>query len=503
VVFPEGLDTSNWDVASIPRLAEVSKAGNTITWSASYNLDNGFEVGADIPKDALNITKPDWQDEFDRQNPDQSGNAGSIVGSQSSGSGPRSLADLGILVFSVVLLLGGIMWRLTSWYTRGRDKAVRLPIDYLADPPSDLPPGLVGTLLDESADVRDVIATIADLGRKGNLTIAETGNNGVRDYTYTQTGNKTQYRYEEMVMLALFGGGKQTTNLSNLKSDFQNALPPVYDEMYKNLVVLKYFPESPDAVRKRASRGCGWMVFVGLLVGGAGLFFGAQLSYMLVVLGVVLGILAIVRIFTSSAMPRKTDFGAEETEKWQAFKRYLQQIQRYTNVQEATDRFQKYLPYAVAMGIDKEFTSQFNSVPSATPSWYVPYIYPSIINDTLSPGYGSGPVGSFTGGGVSGPAPNLDPGAAMQGMSDSLSGAMQGLSDSFTGMVNSAASVFTGGSSGAGSPGGSGGRSGGSSGGGSSAVGDIAGSVGGLLVSVAISAVFGGGGGGGGGGGAD
>jgi hypothetical protein len=426
------------------------------------------------------------------------------VGTPVSTNGTRSLVDLGIFVLSVILLFGGILWRLMSWYSRGRDKPVRFPLDYLTKPPSDLPPGLVGALLDESADVRDVIATIADLGRKGHLTITETAHNGFRDYTYARNDKVTGTRYEQMVMEALFKGGKRTVNLSDLKSDFQNALQPIYDEMYKNLVALKYFPESPEAVRKRASRGCGWMVFVGIVVFSAGLFFGEQLSYMLLALGVVLAILAIVRIFTSSAMPRKTDFGADEAEKWRAFKRYLEQIKRYTNVQEAADRFQKYLPYAVAMGIDKEFTRQFESVPTAIPVWYVPYGYQPLLVDVLTPGHGSGSAGSFAGGGVSGPvgaAPNLDPGAAMQGMSDSLGGAMQGLSDSFTGMVNSASSVFTGTGTGSTPISTSGVRSGSS--GGSSAAADIAGSVGGLLVSVAISAVFGGGGGGGGGGGAD
>ncbi len=35
------------------------------------------------------------------------------------------------------------------WYRRGRDKPVGLVADYLPEPPSDLPPGMVGTMLDE------------------------------------------------------------------------------------------------------------------------------------------------------------------------------------------------------------------------------------------------------------------------------------------------------------------------------------------------------------------
>src|SRR5687768_18161404 len=52
---------------------------------------------------------------------------------------------------------------------------------------------------DESADVRDVIATVVDQGRKGNLVIRETGTGGLfssKDFQYEQTGNNIAYRFE-------------------------------------------------------------------------------------------------------------------------------------------------------------------------------------------------------------------------------------------------------------------------------------------------------------------
>ena len=40
------------------------------------------------------------------------------------------------------------------WHTRGRDVAVPLVADYLSEPPDDLPAGVVGTLVDEQADMK-------------------------------------------------------------------------------------------------------------------------------------------------------------------------------------------------------------------------------------------------------------------------------------------------------------------------------------------------------------
>jgi uncharacterized membrane protein YgcG len=462
VTFPAGADTSTWTTAAVPSQANISKQGNTITYQTVSGLGGGFEVGAQVPKGVLAAAKPSWQEAVDTR------------------ERLRPLFDFGLLVLSAIVLVGGILWGVMRWYRRGRDVPVKLPIDYLAEPPSDLPPGLVGTLLDESADVRDVISTIVDQGKKGRLTITETQRGGLLsspDFEYTLQGGAVDFRYEQMVLNALFRGGQESVQLSDLKNSFYTSLPGIYSEMYSTLVALKYFPESPQSVRAR-NIGLGVSVIgLGALVFFGGFVFGDTISWMILALGAALAIVGIVWAILGSAMPRKTDLGAQETAKWRAFQRYLEQIQNYTNVQEAADRFQKYLPYAVALGVDQQFIRQFNSVPQAMPVWYHPYgWYPYV---TTGPGTSTttsaGPSGGTVGGPISGPG--FDPGGAMQSMSDSLGGAMQGLSDSFTSMVNSASSILTSSPSSSGS-GGSGGWGGGGGG-------------------------FGGGGGGGGGGGAD
>ncbi len=465
VTFPQGSNTATWVTNTAPSGAEVSKQGNTITYTANGGLTAGFEVGAQPPAGVLTAAKPAWQNSIDAQ--------------ENYDLHTRPLVDLAFFVLGVLLLLGGILWLIMRWYTKGRDKPVTLVASYLTDPPSDLPPGLVGTLLDESADVRDVIATVVDMGKKGNLTISETQGAGLfggKDFQYTKTGSKTTYPYEEAVMNAVFSAG-DTVSLSDLKNQFFSNLPVIYSGMYKQLVDLKYFPEDPNTVRSRnRGVGCG-IIALAIIVGALWVAFGTSISALIILPALALGVVGIVALFMAGIMPRKTDFGSEEAEKWRAFKRYLQQIKSYTNVQAAADKFQQYLPYAVAMGVDQDFTRQFESVPTAMPAWYIPYGYVPFLPYGHAGGAGQMAAGPAQSGG------GFDPGGAMQGMSNSLSGAMQGLSDSFTSMVNSASSVFTSQPSSSGGGGGGGGFSGGSWGGGGGG--------------------FGGGGGGGGGGGAD
>lgn len=458
VTLPGGVDAGTLETAVSRSEAEKSIQGSTITWSQGYINSGGLEVGVKIPTTVMQASKPDWQHYRDDVKP---------------------LIDVGLLLLGVLIAVAGVLLAVLRWYKAGRDKPVKLLSDYITEPPSDLPPGLVGTLIDESADVRDVIATVVDLGRKGNLVIRETGASGLlssKDFQYELTNSNVQHPFEGLVMNAFFKHGNPV-HLSDLKNTFYKDLDPIYNEMYGSLVALKYFPESPASVRNR-NRGLAFL----FLIMGAGIVFAtfflnlaSSFSAMLIAPGVGLGITGFVWMLVAGAMPRKTDFGSEEAEKWRAFSRYLAQMQRYTDVQAAAGKFQQYLPYAVALGIERQLTSQFNSVPAAMPPYYIPYGWPI-------GGYYPYPIGSSVGGGQStgapggGTMPQFDPAGAMQGMSDSFASAMQGMSDSFTSMVNSASSALTS------QPSSSGSSGGGWSGGGGS---------------------FGGGGGGGGGGGAD
>jgi uncharacterized membrane protein len=85
---------------------------------------------------------------------------------------------------------------------------------------------------------------------------------------------------------------------------------------------------------------------------------------------VVLAILAVILVVISSRMPKKTQKGAEEAAKFKAFRTYLADIDKYENIDAKNDIFQKYLPYAIAFGLEEDYTRKFAAAGSATPSWY-------------------------------------------------------------------------------------------------------------------------------------
>src|SRR5262249_2376600 len=80
-----------------------------------------------------------------------------------------------------------IMFRV--WWTNGRDPRLR-SIAAQYEPPEKLTPGECGTLVDNSADMKDITASIVDLAVRGYLVIEEHTNEHMmglwkdQDYTF-------------------------------------------------------------------------------------------------------------------------------------------------------------------------------------------------------------------------------------------------------------------------------------------------------------------------------
>jgi uncharacterized membrane protein len=352
-------------------------------------------------------------------------------------------------VSGLLVLVGGPLLVLALWYSRGRDPEVGVYADYLPQPPSDLPPGIVGTLIDEKVDMHDVVSTIVDLARRGYIII----NEEKRDHIYIRTDESTKnLRAYEVLLLQKLFGKKKERKLSDLRYNFSSALPALHAAMYKELEAEGFVPVSPQAVRTRYGCFTGIAVIVGsALVFVPGILTGADLAFC-IGLGFLPTILALA--VAGRHMPRKTELGALEASKWVAFKNYLNHIEDYTDLKEATAIFDRYLPYAVAFGLQTSWINKFSRIDTTPiPTWYGPIGYPRPIHM----GGGSRPMTAGTGGSVSMPS--------LEGMSQSMTGGLEGMSKGLTRMLTSTSTILESTRSTSSSTGGSGGFSGGFSGG--------------------------------------
>jgi uncharacterized membrane protein YgcG len=299
--------------------------------------------------------------------------------------------------------------------------------EYITEPPNELPPAIVGTLVDEKADMRDIISTLLDMAQRGYITITEGQNN---NFTFTRTEKSAgELRPFEQRFLKDVFRGKEERSLSSLRYKFANKLPKLRNLLYQELVNDDLVPRSPETVRN--SYGCFSFVVLGIAVLG---FFAIP-----AVLGTdittavcpsfAIGLTGIAFLIVSRYMPAKSQKGTETAAQWQAFKHYLKNIDEYRNLEEAGDIFEKYLAYATAFGLERTWIRKFTAVPTTPiPTWYHPYHYG---------GYHRGRRGkpaSQPGGGMSTPS--------LEGMSGGLTGGLESMSKGLTRMLSSTNTIM-------------------------------------------------------------
>jgi uncharacterized membrane protein YgcG len=333
---------------------------------------------------------------------------------------------------------------------------------------------VVGTLLDEQAHTRDILSTLVDLAHRGYMVMEEEQEPGAfgigvnRTFTFKRTDKPaTDLRqFEKRVLDRVFSHDTQMERaLDSLKNNFYRVLPAVKNELYDELVQEGLFKRGPDDTRRL------WSLLGGGLLGLAGILFAVIFNVMesmnlaaLVCLPMAVGVTGLAVLVGGRFMPAKTRQGAEEAAKWDAFREYLRNLDRYEQVEAAANRFDDYLPYAVAFGLERSWMRRFSQLEQVPiPTWY----YPTYLGGPYRGGYHPGtPVERGSGMGTS-------PDFSLDNMSGDLSASLNSMSAGLTSMLDSASQVITSqpqssGSSGRWSSGGSGWSGGGFSGGGSS-----------------------------------
>ncbi|MEA3313185.1 MAG: DUF2207 domain-containing protein [Caldisericota bacterium] len=355
---------------------------------------------------------------------------------------------LGFLLFIIIVL-----WIFLTWYKKGKDIILPKYAEYIKDPPSDLPPAVVGALLKQGATLKEVIATILDLADREYIKIEEV-NEVFRknDYIYKRTDKDTSTlnAYEQTLMRYVFEE-LNSIHLSDLKYEFSKYLHKIYSKINRELVSNEFYEGGSPA--KVKGKYIGIAIFM-IILGSIFLFaIGTSLGVRFLAWPLIPG--GIIVLFFAPAMPRKSMKGAKERMKWLAFKKYLEGLVKYKKAEEAQNLFSQYLPFAVVFDIDKHWIKEFSRANTPAPVWYIPY---------HRAGYGY----SNTGG--------LSSAKGFGGTSNNIANSMKGfsldsISHGLNSLLNSSATVFTASKSSSGGGGGfsGGGGFGGGGGGGSSA----------------------------------
>ena len=266
---------------------------------------------------------------------------------------------------------------LRLWRKRGRDPELA-PITTLYEPPAQMTPAELGTLIDGKPDMRDITASIVDLAVRGYMHIAETDNDrffglfSSKDYTFTlkkERNTWSELKPHERDLLEAMFAGSGTVSLSDLKNKFYKHLPGLREELYGRLVHDGFYSGRPDRVR---------IVYI---VGGvvAGVAIGFLSSWIMIaagmqpIAGIVAGIAsAAVIVAFGWFMPSRTARGTRELEKVLGFREFLSRVEgdRLERVVKTPDMFERYLPFAMALGVEDNWAKAFDGIYTQPPSWY-------------------------------------------------------------------------------------------------------------------------------------
>jgi uncharacterized membrane protein YgcG len=354
---------------------------------------------------------------------------------------------------------------------------------------------MVGALLDEQVDMEDILSTLVDLAQRKVISITEEETGSIlrsKDFVYRleRTPPTDLHAYEALLLKSVFGK-KSEVRLSDLKDKFYKDLPEIKKSLYTDITEAGFFVRNPESVRSQY--GCLGVAAIGLagIVSFVLLGVFGDLTAAAILPGFGMGVTALGLIILARFMPRKTDEGSELAAKWSAFRTYLKDIEKYSDLEEQKAIWDRWLPYAIAFGFEKQYIRKFEKVQAPAPGWYIPG--PDMYGPYRRRYYGGQTVGGPVvdgGKGVPGmgmPRPAEGGGGLGGGLSDmsgNIGGGLTAMSAGLGTMLSSASGTFTS------RPASTSTSGGGWSGGGSFSGGGFSG-----------GGSFGGGGGGGGGGG--
>jgi uncharacterized membrane protein YgcG len=283
------------------------------------------------------------------------------------------------------------------WWTRGRGPE-RQAIAVQYEAPDKLTPGECGTLVDNEAAMRDITATLVDLAVKGYMTIEQKdeshllGLSHSKEYIFHLKKPPAEWTtarpHEQQMLAAVFSNGAATdVKLSDLQNHFYTQLPAIRDSIFQALMNDNYYLHRPDTVRQGyigAGMAIGFLTIAGnvVLARATGIA-----SFTWVIAGIATGLVVCIFGYFMSA---RTVTGQRALEKVLGFEDFLGRTQKdqIDRLEKTPELFEKYLPYAMALHVEKKWVQAFSGIAMQPPNWYqgsygsgfVPYLLVSDLN---------------------------------------------------------------------------------------------------------------------------
>ncbi|HEX6306831.1 MAG TPA: DUF2207 domain-containing protein [Longimicrobiales bacterium] len=247
------------------------------------------------------------------------------------------------------------------------------------EPPPELSPAEAGTLIDDRPDLRDITATLVDLAVRGFVVIEERNREQLfgllssRDYEIVllRAEQWPQLKPHERALLQALSVHSTADRvlLSDLQNQFYKHLPEIRKHLSGALMQAGFYHAKPELVRMA------WLV-VGAVAGGLIAAGGSALSDSIGISPIAAIIGGAITFLVIGGfgwlMPRRTAAGARMHAWLCGFEEFLGRVEkdRIERLVDSPQAFEKFLPFAMAFGVEKNWARAFEGLASEPPRWY-------------------------------------------------------------------------------------------------------------------------------------
>ncbi len=431
VIYAKNYDRLYYNAVSLDRDVAIASSRITVRLPA----------GTDMSK----VKSTEYPDKVSPPGPAQSGRDGTTLWWQVKDIKPQTTftvdvsfpkgivsvplvyrAWFGILMIAIAFLLGAgaLVLMIFLWWRKGRDVAAPELDVVRYEPPEDMRPAEVGVLVKEKPLIGDITATIVDLAIRRKLVINDLGEEGIlkhRKFGFQRWDPDIDDTapFEKELLIGLFENGPSVTE-DDLKDKFYKHVSTIDKNLTEQVMSKGLFDGEPAKVKAKYTR---LAIVLLLLMGGVYLLWRwYDLGYFLVLAGG-FAVAAIAVFIVGLYMPRRTVKGSEMLSYVNGFKEYMSTAEREEMKLMTADNFQANLPYAMVLGVAKEWAGKFADIYKEPPEWFRGYpgttfsavyladslyMMQSNVGTTLtsqpssSSGGGGGFGGGFSGGGFGG-----------------------------------------------------------------------------------------------------
>ena len=262
------------------------------------------------------------------------------------------------------------------WWTKGRDPSAGISVAPMYEPPKGMTPAEVGTLIDDSTDPRDITSILVDLAVRGYIKIREQQVSQMlvfkkKDYVFVQLKGPEQWGdlapFERVMMENLFPAGSTETHIADLRNRFYVAIPPIKSYVMAALKDKGMYTLDPESAH-------GYWILGAVVTAApfvlAGYFLHVDFTQSGIwAVGSFLLAALIVFLF-SRIMTAKSLKGVRTRVEILGFQEFMNRVDADRLKRMPPDTFEKFLPYAMALGVEHRWAKAFQGIVQNPPTWY-------------------------------------------------------------------------------------------------------------------------------------